>query len=79
MTRLLSARLTFLGDIILLCCKHRMLQFHVLTANELRTDATAGITTQQKDAATNLIWPLFADRVITTEEWVDSVSMNGTT
>ena len=54
-----------------------MLQVHVLTANELRTNATAGITTQQKDAATNLIWPLFADRVITTEEWVDCVSMDG--
>ncbi|KAI5474366.1 hypothetical protein MNV49_003490 [Pseudohyphozyma bogoriensis] len=34
------------------------------------SDATAGFSTEQKDAATNLIWPLFANRVLTTDEWV---------
>ncbi|KAM0162326.1 hypothetical protein ACHAQE_003766 [Botrytis cinerea] len=33
------------------------------------TDATAGFTTVAKDAATSLIWPLFANEVLTVEEW----------
>ncbi|PVH93143.1 Isochorismatase hydrolase [Periconia macrospinosa] len=32
-------------------------------------DATAGFTTEQKDAATEIIWPLFANRVTTVGEW----------
>ncbi|KAK6600112.1 isochorismatase hydrolase [Botrytis cinerea] len=33
------------------------------------TDATAGFTTVAKDAATSLIWSLFANEVLTVEEW----------
>lgn len=33
-------------------------------------DATAGWTTEQKDAATELIWPLFANEVTTVGEWM---------
>jgi hypothetical protein len=36
-------------------------------------DATAGWTTEQKDAATDLIWPLFAQEVTTVGEWVANV------
>ncbi|OAP59634.1 hypothetical protein AYL99_06932 [Fonsecaea erecta] len=32
------------------------------------SDGTAGFSTEQKDAATNLIWPLFANRVLTVEQ-----------
>ncbi|OQU98454.1 hypothetical protein CLAIMM_04240 [Cladophialophora immunda] len=38
------------------------------------TNATAGFSTRQKDAATELIWPLFADKVITVQEWAKSIS-----
>ncbi|KAF2095352.1 Isochorismatase hydrolase [Rhizodiscina lignyota] len=37
------------------------------------TDATAGFSTAQKDAATSLIWQLFANRVMTTEEWIKTL------
>ena len=37
-------------------------------------DATAGFTTEQKNAATELIWPLFANKVITVGEWIKSLS-----
>lgn len=33
-------------------------------------DATAGWTTEQKDAATEIVWPLFANEVTTVGEWV---------
>ncbi|TGO24074.1 hypothetical protein BPAE_0113g00310 [Botrytis paeoniae] len=36
-------------------------------------DATAGFTTVAKDAATDLIWPLFANKVLTVEEWKKSL------
>jgi hypothetical protein len=36
-------------------------------------DTTAGFTTEQKDAATELIWPLFANVVTTAKEWKDSL------
>ncbi|KAB8298336.1 hypothetical protein EYC80_002063 [Monilinia laxa] len=36
-------------------------------------DATAGFTTMAKDAATDLIWPLFANEVLTVEEWKKSL------
>ncbi|TGO38950.1 hypothetical protein BHYA_0064g00460 [Botrytis hyacinthi] len=36
-------------------------------------DATAGFTTVAKDAATDLIWPLFANEVLTVEEWKNSL------
>lgn len=41
--------------------------------NGVRSDGTAGFTTAAKDAATNLIWPLFADKVLTVQEWADSL------
>lgn len=37
-------------------------------------DATAGFTTVAKDAATDLIWPLFANEVLTVEEWKESLA-----
>ncbi|KAI9641715.1 hypothetical protein NHQ30_009571 [Ciborinia camelliae] len=36
-------------------------------------DATAGFTTVAKNAATDLIWPLFANEVLTVEEWKKSL------
>ncbi|KAK5160870.1 hypothetical protein LTR04_004423 [Oleoguttula sp. CCFEE 6159] len=33
------------------------------------TDATAAFSTEQKNAATNIIWPLFAQKVTTTAAW----------
>jgi hypothetical protein len=33
------------------------------------TDATAGFNTAQKNAATDLIWPLFAHEVTTVDSW----------
>ncbi|CAD6448454.1 ecb77a03-a94c-42bc-a7a0-b8805ec4927c [Sclerotinia trifoliorum] len=36
-------------------------------------DATAGFSTVLKDAATDLIWPLFANEVLTVEEWKKSL------
>jgi nicotinamidase-related amidase len=36
-------------------------------------DATAGFTTEQKDAATELIWPLFANKVMTVKDWIESL------
>jgi hypothetical protein len=36
-------------------------------------DATAGFSTAQKEAATDLIWPLFAHEVITAAEWAKSL------
>ncbi|RTE70311.1 hypothetical protein BHE90_015297 [Fusarium euwallaceae] len=47
----------------------RELGYHVT----LLTDATAGFTTKAKDAATQLIWPLIAESVITVEEWTSSL------
>ena len=35
-----------------------------------RTDATAGFTNEAKEAATDLIWPLFANEVTTVGDWV---------
>ncbi|KAI0975993.1 Isochorismatase-like protein [Xylaria arbuscula] len=37
------------------------------------SDATAGFSTQLKNAATDLVWPLFANRVCTAAEWAGSV------
>ncbi|PQE26327.1 isochorismatase hydrolase protein [Rutstroemia sp. NJR-2017a BBW] len=39
----------------------------------LLKDATAGFSTKQKDAATELIWPLFANSVLTVDEWKKSL------
>ncbi|KAM6480498.1 Isochorismatase-like protein [Trichoderma sp. SZMC 28011] len=39
----------------------------------LLSNATAGFTIEQKDAAVNLIWPLLVERVMTVEEWADSI------
>jgi hypothetical protein len=39
-----------------------------------RSDATAGFSTEAKDAAVKLVWPLFAKSVMTVEEWIQSLS-----
>lgn len=39
----------------------------------LLKDATAGFSTAQKDAATELIWPLFAHEVLTVAEWIGTM------
>jgi hypothetical protein len=36
-------------------------------------DATAGFSTEQKNAATELIWPLFAHEVKRVEEWIGTL------
>jgi hypothetical protein len=36
-------------------------------------DATAGFSKAQKDAATELIWPLFANQVKTVGEWIETL------
>ncbi|KAL3419779.1 isochorismatase hydrolase [Phlyctema vagabunda] len=36
-------------------------------------DATAGFSIEQKKVATDLIWPLFADRVLTIDEWKETL------
>ena len=36
-------------------------------------DATGGWTREQVEAATELIWPLFANRVCTVGEWVEGL------
>jgi hypothetical protein len=39
-------------------------------------DATAGWTVEATTAATDLIWPLFANRVLTVDEWIGSLKGN---
>ncbi|KAF4466686.1 isochorismatase hydrolase [Fusarium albosuccineum] len=41
-------------------------------AREL-SDATAGFSTKAKDAATDLVWPLIAERVTTVGQWASSL------
>jgi hypothetical protein len=41
---------------------------------KIRSDATAGFTTEAKDAAVKLIWPLFAERVMTVKDWIQSLT-----
>jgi hypothetical protein len=36
-------------------------------------DATAGWTIEATTVATDLIWPLFANRVLTVAEWIESL------
>jgi hypothetical protein len=36
-------------------------------------DTTAGFTKEQKDAATELVWPLFAHEVKTVGEWIKTL------
>jgi len=43
----------------------------------LLTDATAGFSTKLKDAATELIWPLFASKVMTVGEYVATLNLSG--
>ncbi|KAF7553382.1 hypothetical protein G7Z17_g3638 [Cylindrodendrum hubeiense] len=47
----------------------RELGYHVT----LLTDGTAGFSTAAKDAATNLIWPMIVDRVMTVGEWTSTL------
>ncbi|KAI0866932.1 Isochorismatase-like protein [Xylaria cubensis] len=37
------------------------------------SDATAGFSTEAKNAATDLIWPLFTNRICSTAEWANLV------
>ncbi|KAI1355804.1 Isochorismatase-like protein [Xylaria sp. FL0043] len=37
------------------------------------SDATAGFSTELKDVATGLVWPLFANKICTAAEWADSL------
>ncbi|KAI0428608.1 Isochorismatase-like protein [Xylaria sp. FL1042] len=37
------------------------------------SDATAGFSSELKNVATGLVWPLFANRVCTAAEWADSI------
>ncbi|EHK21603.1 uncharacterized protein TRIVIDRAFT_192081 [Trichoderma virens Gv29-8] len=39
----------------------------------LLSNATAGFTIEQKDAAVNLIWPLLVERFMSVEEWAASI------
>jgi len=39
----------------------------------LLKDATAGFSIEQKNAATELIWPLFAHEVKTVGEWIKTL------
>jgi nicotinamidase-related amidase len=36
-------------------------------------DTTAGFTKEQKDAATEIVWPLFAHEVKTVGEWIKTL------
>jgi hypothetical protein len=38
-----------------------------------RSDGSAGFSTAQKDAATQLIWPLFANTVTTVQDWAQGL------
>lgn len=40
----------------------------------ISTDATAAFSIELKNAAVNLIWPVIADQLLTTEQWVSSFS-----
>ena len=42
-------------------------------------DATAGFNKAAMDAATELVWPLFAGRVCKTEEWIEGLEKEGRT
>lgn len=46
---------------------------HEITDNKLSKDATAGFAKDETDAATDLVWPLFADKVVTVEEWASTL------
>lgn len=37
------------------------------------SDGTAGFSTEKKDAAVKLIWPLFANNICTVDEWSKSM------
>ena len=37
-------------------------------------DATAGWTIEATTAATDLIWPLFANRVLTVDGWIETLN-----
>ncbi|TGJ82919.1 hypothetical protein E0Z10_g5869 [Xylaria hypoxylon] len=44
----------------------------------VRSDATAGFSSELKNVATNLVWPLIANKVITAAEWADSIKTDAT-
>ena len=62
---------------MLTSCKLPRIQVEERTLTKTRgyhvtmlSDATAGFTKVQKDAATDLIWPLFAHEVKKVGEWI---------
>lgn len=62
---------------MLMSCKLPCMQVGERTLTETRgyhvtmlSDTTAGFTKAQKDAATDLIWPLFAHEVKKVGEWI---------
>jgi hypothetical protein len=62
-------------DTMLLYCKlMSSVKYIVQRLRLCSTDATAAFSTQQKDAATTLIWPLFASKVTTVNEYVASLN-----
>lgn len=40
----------------------------------LLSDATAGFSQAAKEAASKMIWPLFANRVTTVDGWVEGIA-----
>jgi len=40
----------------------------------LLKDATAGFTNEATDAATEIIWPIFAHEVMTVKEWKEKIA-----
>ncbi|KAK6227624.1 hypothetical protein QIS74_01179 [Colletotrichum tabaci] len=44
----------------------------------LLTDGTAGFSTAAKDAATNLVWPLIAERIMTVDEYISQMEESTT-
>lgn len=55
---------------------HATLAADICLISHLRTNATAGFTLEQKDAATELIWPVVFEKVITVEEWAATLEKN---
>jgi hypothetical protein len=46
------------------------------TDSRERKDATAGFSTVQKDAATELIWPGIVDAVVKVSDWAASLKQS---
>jgi hypothetical protein len=40
-----------------------------------RSDATAGFSVEAQKIATDTIWPMFANEVVPTEKWIESLGL----